>query len=369
MSVEFELVDAVEDDGNPTSIQITATLEANRLYVLFVESSALVANLRDPTVDSPNETWEREGGTLTLNNASRVSAWRCMPTTQRVNEVISIPFNNPTSQAQTGAAAILVEGTGIPDGNNGDDAIVSGSFSNSTTSPGNTTSISHTFGALDEPGNRILAAVLCHANEQQDNPPDSGDSVQIAAGWHANPLRSLAVYLDDDNVVDASWTSTVAGIVWGFEVIEDIAAPQKLRPAADSVDGTWTNQAGNNTDMFDSINEESPSASDYIQSVSGPTTVVHRQKLETGGDPSSSSGHIIRFRAFKEAAGGGTIQLTVQIRQGGGDVAGGGTLIAQTSVSDLPETDQQYTYTLSGAEADSITAYGDLYVEFHANQT
>lgn len=291
-----------------------------------------------------------------------------MPTAQRVNEVISIPFDNPSSAAQTGASAILVEATGIPTGSNGDDAVVAGSFSSSTGNPGNTTSISHTFNSLSAAGNRIIAGVLCHANEQQDNPPDSGDSVQIDAEWHANPLRSIAVYVDDDNVVNASWTSTVAGIVWGFELVEDVAAPQKLRPAADSVDGTWTNQAGNNTNMYDSINEESPSASDYIQSVSGPTSSVHREKLDIGGDPVSSSGHVIRFRAYKDAAGGGTIDLTVQIRQGGGDTVGGGTLIAQTSVSDLPETDQQYTYTLSGSEADSITAYGDLYVEFHANQ-
>jgi len=159
-------------------------------------------------------------------------------------------------------------------------------------------------------------------------------------------------------------------IVIGIAVLPGgAAAVQSLNPSADSVDGTWTNESGNNTNLYASIDEDTASNTDYIRSVLSPSTSGCRVKLETGGDPASSTGHKIKWRVAKDATGGQTIGMTVKLYQGGGNVQGAGTLIASFTRANVSNTFTDFEETLSGGEADSITNYGDLYLEFFANAT
>ena len=146
------------------------------------------------------------------------------------------------------------------------------------------------------------------------------------------------------------------------------AASQILLASADSVDGSWTDQAGG-TSLAAAIDEATADNADYIRSELSPSASGCRVKLASGTDPASSSDHTIKWRVGKNAAGGQTVNMTVKLYQGGGNSQGAGTLIASFSRNGVTDTITEYTETLSGAEADAITDYADLYLEFFANAT
>jgi hypothetical protein len=144
---------------------------------------------------------------------------------------------------------------------------------------------------------------------------------------------------------------------------------QFARPSTDTynADG-WTDEV-DGTAIYASIDETSPNDSDYIQSALAPTSDVYVTKLTTIEDPVSSSGHTVRIRHAKNAAGGATVNLTVQLRQGYVNEGTPGTLIATVmNAVALGDALSTTTYNLSGGEADAITNYADLYLRYLANQ-
>ncbi len=132
------------------------------------------------------------------------------------------------------------------------------------------------------------------------------------------------------------------------------------RPVADPVTGGWSGGAN----LFGEIDEVSASEADLIETGNNPSNDVCEVDLTTSlGDPLSSSTHIVRYRYKKHAAAGRTIELRVRLLQGGA----GGTQIAIWTHSDIGETIVQADNTLSSGEADSITDYTDLSLEFRGN--
>lgn len=140
--------------------------------------------------------------------------------------------------------------------------------------------------------------------------------------------------------------------------------PQFGRPIADTTLGNYQDEGGGTTTIYDGIDESVASDADYIRSPTNPNTEVYVARLTSLTDPVSSSGHVLRVRAgTDQAAGGNQIDLTAQLRQGYTNEGSPGTLIAtltQANISQGSFTD--YSVTLSGAEADSITDYTVLYV-------
>lgn len=145
---------------------------------------------------------------------------------------------------------------------------------------------------------------------------------------------------------------------------------QFARPNADTynADG-WTDQGGGSTNIYLTIDETSASDADYVRSPLGPTSDVYVTALTTIEDPVSSTGHTVRWRQGKDASGGATITMTVEVRQGYTNEGTPGTLIATAqNAGTVEDTFTDKSYTLSGAEADSITNYGSLFLRFVANQ-
>lgn len=141
------------------------------------------------------------------------------------------------------------------------------------------------------------------------------------------------------------------------------------RPSTDTTRDNWEEDDGTTTDIFDQIDEASADDADYIRTVLTPTNDVYVTKLTSVEDPLSSTGHVVRFRASKEAAGGDQIDLTVQLRQGYVNEGSPGTLIATVAtLTNISETWTTTSYTLSGAEADAITNYADLFLRFVGNK-
>lgn len=140
------------------------------------------------------------------------------------------------------------------------------------------------------------------------------------------------------------------------------------RPSTDTTRDNWETEAGGTTNIYQQIDETFANDSDYIRTVVAPTNDVFVTKLTTLEDPLASTGHVVRYRYAKSAASGAQINLTVELRQGYVSEASQGTLIASWSHTNISETLTTAAQTLSGAEADAITNYTDLYLRFVGNQ-
>ncbi|MGL5936026.1 MAG: hypothetical protein ACRCZI_10465 [Cetobacterium sp.] len=143
---------------------------------------------------------------------------------------------------------------------------------------------------------------------------------------------------------------------------------QFARPSVDTF-AEWEEDDGTTSNIFDQINESVADDLNFIRTALTPTNDVFVTKLTTVTDPSSSTGHIVRFRYRKDVAAGDQIDLTIQLRQGYVSEGTPGTLIAQTVLTNIDGSAwTPGTFTLSGAEADAITNYADLYFRFIANK-
>lgn len=137
---------------------------------------------------------------------------------------------------------------------------------------------------------------------------------------------------------------------------------QFARPSADTVRTGWTDQAAGTTNIYTTIDEVSASDADYIKTPTPPGTNEFETLLTSVTDPVSSTGHIMRWRRRKQpASGSAAINLTVRLLQGT-------TQITSQADNTLPGSFTDTSYTLSSGEADSITNYGDLRLEFVAAQ-
>lgn len=135
---------------------------------------------------------------------------------------------------------------------------------------------------------------------------------------------------------------------------------QYARPDADSVAGNWVNESGSGSNLYQSIDESTPSDSDYcISTDSFGSTDTMRVELSGVTDPTSASDHKVVYRAKGTDPSGfyGIPTLTVTLKQGS-------TTIATATNSSLSGSFTEYTITLSSAEANNITDYTDLLLEF-----
>lgn len=145
--------------------------------------------------------------------------------------------------------------------------------------------------------------------------------------------------------------------------------PQFARPDADTTIGNFQDQVGGTTNIFQAIDEASPSDADYIRSPASPASEVYVCRLSDVVDPVSSTGHTIRMRTATDLSSQEVLDFTQQLRMSYVSEGAQGTLIAsqqRTGVSSVTFTDS--TYNLSGAEADAITDYTALFFRFIVNK-
>jgi hypothetical protein len=133
---------------------------------------------------------------------------------------------------------------------------------------------------------------------------------------------------------------------------------QYARPDSDVSTGTWAASTG--TDFFALIDETPASDSDFISSTDNdgfsPDSLT--VGLSNVSDPSNSGNHVVRYRAKGTAGSGFTIPtLTVVLLETS-------TTIATSVNSSLNGSYTDYTFTLSDAEANSITDYNNLRLKF-----
>lgn len=137
---------------------------------------------------------------------------------------------------------------------------------------------------------------------------------------------------------------------------------QFARPSADTVRTGWTEDDGTTDTLWEEINESSASDSDFIKTPTPPGSNEYETLLTSVTDPLSSSGHVMRWRRRKQpASGSADINLTVRLMEGT-------TQIVSRADNTIPGSFTDTSYTLSAGEADSITDYANLRLEFVATQ-
>lgn len=178
--------------------------------------------------------------------------------------------------------------------------------------------------------------------------------------WHPCIASDLTTALKDYSGNARDWTaqgtlsvaSQTPPVAWGGRHVmigNVVVTAQYARPTSDVSAGTWTASSG--SDLYAMLDEASASDADYIVTTGASTCEVALGSLT---DPASSSGHIVRYRISATSGG-----ITVRLRQGT-------TTIASWTHSPAPTSLTTYEQTLSGAEADSITSYAALKLQFEA---
>jgi hypothetical protein len=143
---------------------------------------------------------------------------------------------------------------------------------------------------------------------------------------------------------------------------------QFARPSIDAFVDSYTNEVGAAVNLFQSIDEVVADDTDFVKSSLTPANKAYVTKLSAVVDPLSSIGHILRYRIGKDVASGDRLDQTVELRQGYVSEASPGTLIHQQVHVDVGVFPIAGTFTLTAAEADSITDYTNLFIRLVSNK-
>ena len=184
--------------------------------------------------------------------------------------------------------------------------------------------------------------------------------------WDFDKFTVLVTYDADISGISTSTTEKLS-----FNSAQSFAqagsnggSTQFARPNSDVSKGGWTDTAGGDSDgvLYDEINESVRNDSNYASSSS--ITLLNPTDTWTAGlssviDPQTSSNHIVSYVYRKSGSGGATIDITTRLMQGG-------TEIASWTHSDVGSSFTLAQQTLTGVQADSITNYSDLRLEFTA---
>lgn len=154
-------------------------------------------------------------------------------------------------------------------------------------------------------------------------------------------------FSDDSAINPSAALATARYYLSGF--FSTPPPPQLLAPVSGVSAGSWTPSSG--FDLYAMLDEAAANDADYIVTPGASTCEV---ALAVADDPAVSTDHVVRYRI--SAANGG---ITVRLRQGI-------TTIASWTHAPAPTTPTTYAQTLSGAEADSITDYAALRLQFEA---
>lgn len=126
---------------------------------------------------------------------------------------------------------------------------------------------------------------------------------------------------------------------------------QFARPDSDiSNDGSWQNE-GFGSVLYASIDEATTDDNDYAEANLGGSAETFVVGLTNVTDPTTSALHKVTYRASDSLAA--DLEITVALKQGA-------TTIASATNTSVSGSATDYTFTLTGTEADNITDYTDL---------
>lgn len=128
---------------------------------------------------------------------------------------------------------------------------------------------------------------------------------------------------------------------------------QFSRPDNDDAIGSYTDDGGGTTNIFQAIDEVTQDDNDWVEAVIGGTPLVYDAGASVVTDPLVSTGHTLRWVYRKSAAAGRDIEAKMELRVGT-------TVVVTRTFSAISETFTLDAHPLTAGEADAITDYGNL---------
>jgi hypothetical protein len=140
-----------------------------------------------------------------------------------------------------------------------------------------------------------------------------------------------------------------------------------IRPASDAYHSGWMTHEGGTGTLYQQVNEQVPDDANYIRTDPDTITPSVVFKLEGADDPETSLAHCIRYRYGKEPEDAHQqINLWVSIHQGGTFPDMPGFIIADWFHENIPIEWTDAEHLLTETQANNITDYADLYLQFQA---
>lgn len=136
-------------------------------------------------------------------------------------------------------------------------------------------------------------------------------------------------------------------------------ARQRVFPVSDVTVGLWTNELGQSTNLYASIDEASADDADYAISEELVTdqSSYYEAAFDLAFDPVVHTNHVLSYRLGK--VGTDNLDAIVSLRQGA-------SVIASWNHANVSVNMTTFTRTLSTLQAASITDYGDLRLRVEA---
>jgi hypothetical protein len=126
------------------------------------------------------------------------------------------------------------------------------------------------------------------------------------------------------------------------------------RPSADISRGSWTTQSGGTANLFATLDEGVADDNDYVISALNANS-TYEVRLSSVAPAIIPRAHLIALRGRKDASGGNTKGVTVDLVQGS-------TVIGTMPFPDLPFAVTQQNISVPKSMASQITDYSDLRV-------
>ncbi len=151
-------------------------------------------------------------------------------------------------------------------------------------------------------------------------------------------------------------------------VLPSPPSSQTARPDSDAFVGVWEDELGGAVDIYQSIDEVTPSDIDYVTSELDPSQSPYVASLSDVEPPVAASGdRTVRYRYRKGVSGAAVIDVTVELREGYVSEASPGALIASKIHEDVPDAFIDGSFVIA-AEDDTISDYSDLYLRLVADR-
>jgi hypothetical protein len=171
----------------------------------------------------------------------------------------------------------------------------------------------------------------------------------------ANPFAMTALL---PKLFGGTYASIATPGVPKFDNFNVVGPGQIALPSSDTSVGTWTNQAGGTTNLYQAIDEPDYNDADYIRSVPAPNHPIYEVALGAVTDPFGNTNHTVRVRMYSETLNNpSTTSVVTELRQGASALSTPASWSDALTAVGVP-TD--FAHVLTSAQADAITNYGDL---------
>lgn len=163
---------------------------------------------------------------------------------------------------------------------------------------------------------------------------------------------------DEFDILLGPWVTRNSADPFGLASLVTTTLGQQPRPTSTIDAGSWTRFSGGGADLHTALNKVTQSDTDYVKVTYGSAeTHTFKVRLASHNDPATGLQHVIRGRLGRDG-GTWTGSATIKI------IEGANTRSTDTFTVTVPANGFiTQAFTLSTAEANSITAYTALDVE------